>query len=771
MGNYRGYFRAFDNNDLFEVQLIGNTGTTAFTEVALAGSSPFVVRYDQSKTIYDPLRTSKATISIVNNSYMEDILTPYAHGTRVILKNLTMNTVEWVGFLTPKLYSQEYVREYEVIDLEAEDCLSTLQYFPYMDDTAHTRSIVTIKSIINRINDMCVLTTGYYWSRTKKVGNTILLPSQLKISEYNFYTTDTDECWKMDEVLSEICKYFGFTCLQWKDKLYFLDYQSYHNNDDVYCNWFSKASNYVNNTMTHVGDAKYVDKDSFKGSNATISFKPVYNKVVVNANMMTCEDFIPTPFNDVDLTNRRGGFYENFEVTVPTPYRPQYPYGSSWGSQNYKEDDDVDDIAKASGDTKYRYFQRLYDNKYWESVYYDPATFRTNPTEVSKEQMGAAWSAVSATSNYVGGTIVDLGVVRNEYYSEYYQHIVPSKLDYTRYLCASQCGKVGMAWTDAPILRLKSGYRAPCFVDTSKAYLVINYSAIWERYIERPYINPDWVNTQCKHGGTGASTWSDGDCYFRMKIGNKYWTGYGWVTASTTHAADSVFCVITERTEKKVGEWNKERKVLNNISWDMFVNEEGYKIPLAGVDLLQDIEFDVMMPTGQFIHQLGTGGVWDYTWNAYCWIKDLSIKCVQVGSDGEELDESDVTYENVIDEDAVSELGDITVKLTTSTDLAKPSYSHVIYDNGTTNSFLSTVKEDNIQNALAQKPEENIVQKYVQQYSSTTKQFFMTLNTNYTPFDVVNGIDVENTSKRFVQLSCEIDYKRRSQEIIFEEIK
>ena len=47
----------------------------------------------------------------------------------------------------------------------------------------------------------------------------------------------------------------------------------------------------------------------------------------------------------------------------------------------------------------------------------------------------------------------------------------------------------------------------------------------------------------------------------------------------------------------------------------------------------------------------------------------------------------------------------------------------------------------------------------------------MTLDSNYTPFDVVNGIDVENTSKRFVQLSCEIDYKRRSQEIIFEEIK
>lgn len=769
MGNYRGYFRAFDNNDLFEVQLVGDTGTTAYTEVALAGSSPFVVRYDASKTIYDPVRTSKATISIVNNSYMEDILTPYAHGTRVILRNVTLNTVEWVGYLTPKLYSQEYVREYETIELEAEDCLSTLQYIPYIDDTAHTKSIVTIKSIINRINDLCELTTGYYWSRTKKVGSSVLLPNQLKISEYNFYTTDTDECWKMDEILSEICKYFGFTCMQWKDRLYFLDYQSYHNNDDVYCNWFAKASNYNSNTMSHVGAAKFVDENKFRGSNATISFKPVYNKVVVNANMMTCDDFIPTPFDDDNLTNRRGDFYESMEVEVPTPYRPVYPYGSSWGNQKYKEDDDVDDIAKASGDTKYRYFQRLYDSKYWESVYYDPDTFRRNPTEVTKAQMGSAWSGISATSYYVGGTIMDLGVVRNEYYSEYYQHIVPSKLDYTRYLCVSQCGQVGMAWTNAPVLRLKPGYKAPCFVDTSKAYLVINFSAIWERYIHRPYINPDWVNTQCKHGGTGQSVWGDGDCYFRMKVGDKYWNGRGWVTASTTSAANSVFHVVTERTKDKVGTWNDERNTLNNISWDMYVNEEGYKIPLEGIDLLEDIEFDVMMPSGQFIHTVG--GNWEYKWNAYCWIKDLSIKCVQVGSDGEEQEESDVTYENVIDVDAVSELGDITVKLTTTTDMTKPSYSHVIYYTGNTHSFLTAVKEDNIQGAQAQKPEENIVQKYVQQYSTTTKQFQMTLDTSFTPFDVVNGIDIENTAKRFVQLSCEIDYMRRSQEIIFEEIK
>ena len=775
MGNYRGYFRAY-NDDTYEVQLIGDTASTAFTEVKLSGSNPFVVRYDDSKTIYEPVRTSKATISIVNNNYMEDILSPYAHGTRVTLLNTTHNTIEWVGFLTPKLYSQEYVREYEVIELEAEDCLSTLQYIPYVDDTAHTKSIVTIKSILNGINDACELTAGYYWSRTKKVGNTVLLPDQVKVSEYNFFTSDTDESWMLDEMLTEICKYFGFTCLQWKDRIYFADYQSYHNNNDIYCNWFSKASGYNNTSYAHVGSAKSVDEDSFMGSNATISFQPIYNKVVVNANMNTCEDFIPTPFEDEYLTNRNGdgedgrplNFYASYEVPAVEPFRPVYISGTKWFNQNYAEDCDVDDDAKRYGDAKYRYFHRLYDNRFWDSVYYNPDNFNMqNPVPISKQAMGDDYRDVSAVRDYVGATIMDLGCVRVPYVNGQKQTVYASKLDYTRYLCFCQLGKTTTEPEDLKnviMFKLKDGYHAPCFMDIDKAYLVINFSIIWERYQNRPYINPDWNNNELKVGSGGVQNYDDGEIWFRFRIGDKYWNGTGWTTTN------KIFEVKTEKTENEHGSWNDERNVNNTVTWDMYVNEEGYKLPLAGVDLTGDISFEIIMPTFQYRKMYHESSM-NYSYNAYCWMKDLSIKCVQVGQDGEEQEENDVTYENVIDVDAVSELGDIKVKLTTSTDLTKPSYSHVIYYNGSTNTLLTAVKEDNIEDAVAQKPEENIIQKYVQQYSTSTKQFQMTLDTSFTPFDVVSNLDVDSPGKRFIPLSTEIDYKAQSQEIKYEEIK
>lgn len=767
MGNYRGYFRAFDNNDLFEVQLIKDD-TTSFTEVMMAGEEPFVVTYDNSNTIYDPVRTSKATIKVVNNVYMDDIFSPYAQGTKVILKNNTKNTIEWVGYLTPRIYNQGYDQEYEVIELEAEDCLSTLQYIDYIEDvTAHTKDIVTFKSILNRICDACGLLDGYYWPRTKKVGSKVLLPDDVMISEYNFFTTDTDECWKLDEMLKEICQYFGMTALQWKNRLYFVDYQSYHNNDDVYYNWFSKSSQYTSSTTTHIGSAKFVTASSFKSSGSDISFKPIYNKAVVKANMNTCEDFVPTPFEDEDLENRRGDFFANYEVSAPRPYRPEYPNGTSWFEQKYVEDCDVDDDAKRLGDSKYRYFHRLYDHKNWESLYYYAIDFRHNPQPAPKSQIGDLWSTETVTTDYVGATIVDLGVVRNEYYDEYQQHIVPSKLDYTRYICVNQAGQVGNAWIDVPVFRL-SQYKAPCFLDTSKSYIIIDFKALCQRYFKRPYINPDWTNEPCKHGGSGSSANQNGEYYFRLKIGNMYWSGKQWVENATGRA--SLFKVVVEKDEG-IGEYNKERGVLNNISWDEYINEEGYKIPLDGVDLFDDITFEILMPTGQYIYQAQTGGEWLYSYNQYVWFSDLKIKCAQVGQDGEEQDENDITYENVIDEDAVSKLSDITVKITSYSDMTKPSYSNVIYVSGDTHVFLTEVKEDNIDDSIAQRPEENIIQKLVQQYNTQTRKFNVTLNMNYTPFDVVNRIDVEDTSKRFVQTSTSIDYKDGKQEITYEEIK
>jgi hypothetical protein len=42
---------------------------------------------------------------------------------------------------------------------------------------------------------------------------------------------DNNEGWDAETLLSEICKIFGVTCLEWNNNLYFIDYNLFSKDD------------------------------------------------------------------------------------------------------------------------------------------------------------------------------------------------------------------------------------------------------------------------------------------------------------------------------------------------------------------------------------------------------------------------------------------------------------------------------------------------------------------------------------------------------------
>ena len=775
--NYKGYFKDIRSCDQYCVYIIGDTANTAdsaFTEVLLAGNEPFVVRYDTNKTPFEPVRTSTATIKLVHNNYLEDIMTPVARSTQIKLKNVTQNTWEWVGYLVPRVYDASYVNEYETFELEAADCLSSLQYVLYTDDSAYTKNIVTFKSIIDNACDECGLLDGYYWGRNKRLGpnsnSTVVTPDMLKISEQNFFFSDTDESWDYLTVIEEMCRYLGFTCMQFKTRLYFVDYQVMHDNDNIYVSWYPKANSYVKGADSYLTNGAYtVTKDSYMASNASISFEPVYNKCVVKANFYACDGLIPSIFDDAFLTNRRdpNNFYANVEILPESPDPAQFPSKIKPNERTkYKNEKKENDKGKKVDalDSDYRYFHRLYDHKYWESNYY---TSGGTQASLSEYQL----SSKTITRNYIGGTIVDLGCVRKNYISQYNQYIVPNKLDYDRYLCLScKCNtantsthfdtSIPIVVDDSPLyvlFRSKPGAIAPCMTSTN-AFLVINFSMIWERYENRTYINPDWCTDDCNVGWWQRNFQLDymqravGAMRFRVKVGDKYWNGSNWVTGNTS------FYVTTKREDEDIDRWNTEESTLNNISWEEEISAEGYKIPLMGVDMVQGVSIEILRPYFQFVYVKDN---WKcYEWNQYCWVKDLSIKVVEKGHENDQ--ESDVVYEceeNQMNPDAVNELGDITVKFTTYNAKTKAAYSNVILYSGGTNSLLQYIYEPSLSNLL-QAPERNIVEKYVSQYSTATKKIKASLGLEVTPFHKIKAIDVDSPTQGYVVSGSVYDYAR-----------
>ena len=751
--NYRGFFWGFDrtgdsgvteNGIQYRVDLISNTASTYFTEIRLAGERPVVLTYDTSETPFDPMRASRLMINVVVDSYLEDILPSKPQEVQVVLYNITKKNTEWVGWLSPMVLSANYRDQYETFELQANDCLKILQYLPY-ELVGDDIDFVSFRDILAEICDRSGLLQGWRWPMSKAVSGATLYPEQLVINEKNFYYSDVEETLKLDEVLTEMCKYVGMTAVQMGEHICLIDYQSLGKNTSHRMVNYHKASSYERGASNYLGGTVAIDQSYVSGPDPAITIEPIRNKIEVHDNFYKAEYFIPSPFDDEMLTNRlsNSNFYYTREIRYYTPKKPTYPDGTRFiFGQKYAEDAD---------DSNYRYFHRVYDHDLFESVY--DGSNRTKPINYDP---------------YVGGTIVDFAAVRNDYVNDYGQTTVANKRDFTRYLMIRQnnTGVFPINWgveysvllptsakpMDYPVFSLKSGYTADVMLGEG-SYLVISANAMFERY-DRPYINPDWTKDGNKitWTKTGLKIASAGCLAFVLGIGDKYWNGKEWQNTRTG------FWVPLERTQEEYPFWQTDSPILNNVRWDSFINADGYKIPLDGVDTTGTIVFDVLLPSLQWYFN-------GASYNGYCWIHDLSIKAYKQGQDADMTEEEkDFITSNIIESGSVQEMSTIELKITTANDKSNPSWSDCIYDSGTERKLLQTVYESAISTAY-HSPELNIVRKYVDQYSTLTKRISMDLPLSITQLNRLTGVDVDGPNDPYVILGTEIDYSLGSQRV------
>lgn len=78
---YIGNFKSI--NDI-PYKVVIDTGGSGETEVVM-GSDPFIVSYEGENTIFKPLKLSSASIRLVSNTYLFDIYSAEAQGTKIQL--------------------------------------------------------------------------------------------------------------------------------------------------------------------------------------------------------------------------------------------------------------------------------------------------------------------------------------------------------------------------------------------------------------------------------------------------------------------------------------------------------------------------------------------------------------------------------------------------------------------------------------------------------------------------------------------------------------
>lgn len=353
--NYFAEFISLDNIH-YKVYIEPDSGDS-YTEINLAANSPFVVTYNEQDTLYDSIRTSTAQINIVYNEYLFDAFKEIATGTKVRLVSILDNTEspKWLGYLQNNLENASYENCIETISLQASDCLAKAQYIPY-ETVNGAKNIVNFKDIINRF----ILKTGYNFNvllpTTRRKSSEPIRLEKIDISEFNFFTSDTDKAWNYQEVLSEFAKYFGFTLIQWGKDLIFLDLEGFTRSETVLYSQYVLFEDTLTYYMTvNRGGKKVFTADDFTAGGGQLSFKTIYNKIKVNCNYYDIDVVIPDIFNDEYLSYIYG---DKSEVRLI----PEVNYQPAYFTGDYATN-------KESVDKYYHYRRELKNSNYIEHWY------------------------------------------------------------------------------------------------------------------------------------------------------------------------------------------------------------------------------------------------------------------------------------------------------------------------------------------------------------------------------------------------------------------
>lgn len=745
---YYSEFRS-KNDTTYRVEIYINKTVSNAQELVMT-SDPITVEWEADR-LFKPLKMSNAVCSLLTKDILFDLYTGEAQGVELVLYNKTTGSLEWFGFITPNLYSSDYI-SLDTLDIEAIDsiaCLDNIKY-SYMGGKADLRSFIDIISYLlakadprKRLGKLYV----HDCDRITKFSTSCIL-NHMYINERNFFD-EIEDPMTCKDVLSSLVEYLGMTFIQWKDAYYMIDYEylykGYSNFTLFNLNTLSSRKVTVSSLTRNITDI------GVASSNGCVSLDNVYNKVSVIANTNAVGALCPELNEKGDLENQSPDAEKYYTQTIgKTVFLSAYfKSKENWGTllpfglnSNY-ESGDISEITIGNVGDIYRgaFFQKT-DSYSSDSPEPSSLDWRTSLTFCRK----AAGEEVT---------------------------LIGSDKLYHSYLTLKK----------KKTLLLNSGY------------LIIDFSY----KLSQSYVADDGYNSPngdavyvSNSNNKYSSGYADTKFYCRLKIGDYYYNGEEWrpyneyinnldyykvnigfeevngVTKYYTYDAKNPSGTkkyITQSEYEKI--YAKDRFLIirkNNENdkiydtWYTPTNQVSYKqnlsnssdgalIRLPNFCLYGEIELELCPPTvlgGQPCH-LTSGASSGYCY--YCHIKDFEMKYTdrKYINDvfGDNLDETDdVIYSNTINDSYITEADDIEL-LVNSYAKKILSYSNVATKNDGKFDYLKSVY--NRLSGGEYLPEQILINKLYRHHKTPKFIYKNTLNYNFSPFDMIKENSLNRT--------------------------
>lgn len=295
---YRIPFKDFKNNSyVVEVHRADYQGEP--TELRGA-SSCFVVSGTDEDFMYTPIRTSTATINILDSELLLDL---YSINNQYAPVKLYKNGVlEWTGYIKPEQFTQPYVPYTQNVSVECVCALATLENIEYVQFSSNGNITMfeLVKTLIEKLKGSYL---GVYipnvYGKTALVDVDVL--KDIVLIENNFIS----EGMNCLEVMEAVCKFLNWTLFDIGGYLYFID-SDWNGEYRLYNQELSSYSTVQRNSI-------FIQDIGYNGSSSnTLDIIHGYNKASVKALNHVFDDVVKD--EDYDALSK----YANGEYLVLT---------------------------------------------------------------------------------------------------------------------------------------------------------------------------------------------------------------------------------------------------------------------------------------------------------------------------------------------------------------------------------------------------------------------------------------------------------------------
>lgn len=788
-----------------------NTEKGSGTHTLMLSGEPFSTKMDsEGKNIYSPLKTTSATVGIMTKSLESNIYSGKAKGTSVKFTNTDTNKVEFVGYVTPCRYDQDWNEELEEVEIECIDGIAVLKSIPY----PVTGSLETFANIIfNCLKQSGCFKRLYVTDNVQlTVNGTDNIIEKLRVSQNNFFEekqegqTNDDVAMSCYDVLIEVMQFLGYTMFAEGDEVYIIDYDAIKRGNNKYFSYNLTNTTLGTYTTTTKSYSYQITGESIGETGTTVSLDKVFNKVTVKDDFYTYDSLFPN-FGDAKFeTNITAALDWNASDMFKRGY---YVIDTiTQTSKTGKSENYTIFICPAWRDKTFVCIVKFYKSDVFQFCKYDKNTKQDRTEEYEKDM---TWSKLFEChgATYVRMWKKEVSRSEAEDFRGRYNYMLPQETKLQMWIDFLNRDPQDIALTPYVLcLNWSDGHIGPAALQSTgkydrtenedcrkypfvklrrfdssvfggkDAYLLVNGKQLSHDEQNTPFPISDGANNKSLKRDPDYKYCEEGFLWCRMKWGSNYWNGEGWQQQPCDF---KLFYFKGDGKIRVRDYYDKFFDFADTASKSMVKGAKGYYMtcPQSG-NLAGEAEFIIYCNRdlwGRSNHNhWHSSNQYSRYYNYVQVLSDLTMTAeISNGMLDDMENDTDTTYTNVIATGAVDKMSDIKFKICTF-DNKKPSYSGVDYLDSSKNSVYLKYTYNKALNSLESGvtasnrdghkmvQEEHLIFKLVNQYQEPRTVIKTTLkNLGHKMYGTYTDKIIKN--KTFIVSEMNIDYRQETAEM------